>query len=343
MQTENDSADFDPLESIDPDNYHDSHEEHQGDEEFSLDELRKVYAKVIQEQRSAEQRTSVATPNSSADLNADDVLQPLPSDARRHTGEDEQPSSTESDSEMGTDADEAEDGKQANRQKNRMASKPSPAVPATTTDIDDDDSQVPVTPQTIVEAILFVGNPLEKKLTLKRIASVLRDVSPNEVKQIILQLNQQYQEEQAAYRISLDKDHVEMRLDESLHDFQRSFMGSNRSTKLAPAAIEVLAIVAYNQPICRSRIDELRKRPSHSLLKQLEKLGLIEMNEGIRETPGEKSTNVNCEKPNRKSVDKTTRKQTWGTTLKFLEIFNLTDPDELPRSQHFDDLDELLA
>lgn len=310
MQTENDSADFDPNASLGPADLEEKHQDTEEDaEEFSLDELRKVYAKVIQEQR---------------------------------TSEHEQPISSEKDSELNTNANEAEDRLKANRQDNQTASNPSPAI-SKTLDFDDDDSQVPVTPQSIVEAILFVGDPTGKKLTLKRIASVLRDVSPKEVKQIILQLNQQYQEEKAAYRIFLDKDRVEMRLDESLHEFQSTFTGRNRSIKLTPAAIEILAIVAYNQPIGRSRIDELRKKPSQSLLKQLEKFGLIETVEGISETSVEKSARGLGEKPNGKSAEKITREQKWGTTPKFLAIFNLADPDELPRSQHFDDLDELLA
>lgn len=322
-------------------------------EEFSLDQLRKVYAKVIQEKRAADQPSETPSPDFSAGFNADDAVAPSPAFGSADGRQSDPPSPGFPDSDLTADGAgqsiKAATGYATGHSTDSVNA--SHRLTAVTDFETDDDAQVPVTPQSIVEAILFVGDPSGKKLTLKRIASVLRDVSPQEVKQIIRDLNQQYQQEHAAYRIFMEKDRVEMRLDESLHEFQTAFMGSNRPAKLAPNAIEVLAIVAYNQPIGRSRIDELRKKPSQSLLKQLEKQGLIKTAETAVETTDavtvgksvETADERECKTRADTNFPSSKKERQWITTAKFLEMFNLSDPAELPRSQHFDDLDELLA
>ena len=76
------------------------------------------------------------------------------------------------------------------------SSEPTEAVEEQETQPDqheNDNAGCAITPETIVEAILFVGAPQGVKLTSRKIAAVLRDVSPKEVTQIVKQLNQRYQ------------------------------------------------------------------------------------------------------------------------------------------------------
>lgn len=90
-----------------------------------------------------------------------------------------------------------------------------------------------------------------------------------------------------------------------------------RQFKLSGPALEVLAIVAYKQPMIKSEIDEIRGVESGHLLRALMEKGLITF-EGKSDLPG---------KP-----------MQYGTTKKFLEIFGLRNLKELPTLSQIDEL-----
>lgn len=90
-----------------------------------------------------------------------------------------------------------------------------------------------------------------------------------------------------------------------------------RSFRLSGPALEVLAIVAYKQPIIKSEIDEIRGVESGHLLRALMERGLVNF-EGKSDLPG---------KP-----------MLYGTTKKFLEIFGLRNLKELPTLSQIDEL-----
>ncbi len=90
-----------------------------------------------------------------------------------------------------------------------------------------------------------------------------------------------------------------------------------RQFRLSGPALEVLAIVAYKQPIVKSEIDEIRGVESGHLLRALMEKSLVVF-EGKSELPG---------KP-----------MQYGTTKKFLEIFGLRNLKELPTLSQIDEL-----
>lgn len=182
-----------------------------------------------------------------------------------------------------------------------------------------DDAACPISPESIVESILFVGAPRDVKLNSRKIASILRDVSPKEVTQIVRKLNQKYENENAAFRVKSDGGAFEMILDPALLDFQQEFFGRNRQVKLSQAAVEVMALVAYNQPITREQVDDLRNKPSGGVLKQLVKRQLLE------QKPGEEDPKV---------------KYFW-TAERFLDLFQLESLADLPQTHDVADIAEL--
>jgi len=95
-----------------------------------------------------------------------------------------------------------------------------------------------------------------------------------------------------------------------LGEFLLARLGERESLRLSPAALEVLAIVAYRQPITRPEIDHLRQTGSESPLKTLLKKGLI-ATRGRAEQPG--------------------RPFRYVTTRRFLELFGLDRITDLPR------------
>ena len=182
-----------------------------------------------------------------------------------------------------------------------------------------DNSASPISPQSIVESILFVGCPKDVKLTSRKIAAVLRDVSPKEVTQIVKDLNQRYQDENAAYRIESKNGSLKLILDPELLGFQQEFFGRNRKVRLSQSVIDVMAIVAYNQPATREQVDKIRGKASSSVLKQLVKREILIVE------PGKTDPKVSY----------------YSTTDRFLDLFSLEEITDLPQSHEVSDIEEL--
>lgn len=88
----------------------------------------------------------------------------------------------------------------------------------------------------------------------------------------------------------------------------------DKPARLSPSALEVLAIVAYKQPVTRSEIDAVRGIDSGHLMKGLLEKNLVRTS-GHAETPG--------------------RPLLYATTPYFLEVFTLGSLDELPALEEF--------
>ncbi len=191
--------------------------------------------------------------------------------------------------------------------------------PTESTTATDDNAACPITPESIVESMLFVGTPPGVQLTAHMIAAVIRDVSPKEISKIVKHLNDRYAAEHAAYRIKTIDGGLKLELEESLLPFQQEFFGRNKSVKLSQAAVEVLAVVAYNQPVTRDQLDKLRGKPSGGILSQLVRRELL----------------------TQFISDKKSDSQQFVTTEKFLDFFHLAELTDLPQSHEVSDFDEL--
>lgn len=182
-----------------------------------------------------------------------------------------------------------------------------------------DNSPCPISPKSIVESLLFVGSPAGENLKLKKIAALMRDVSPKEVKKTIGEINQEYEKRNAAFRVVQEDGHCKLQLCEDLIDVQNYFFGRNKAAKLSQGAIDVLAVVAYNQPVTKAKLEKIRKRASGSVLSQLLKRNLI----------------VVADK------DESVKEKSYETTPRFLELFGLEALNDLPQTSVVSDLEEL--
>lgn len=185
---------------------------------------------------------------------------------------------------------------------------------------DDDNAACPITPESIVESILFVGAPRGEQLTSRQMAALLRDVSPKEVTKIAKALNKKYEAENAAYRVDVDDGAVRLRIADDLLEFQNEHHGRNREFALSQAAIDTLAVVAYRQPIGRDDIEKARNRPVGGVLNQLVKRNLL------RTIPAP-------DKP---------RQKLYQTTDRFLDLFRLDSLYDLPQSHEVSELDDFV-
>ena len=171
-----------------------------------------------------------------------------------------------------------------------------------------------LTPRSILEAILFVGHPNNEPITSKQVAAVMRGVRPQEVDDLVVELNAIYAAEGCPYRVVSVGPGYRLALQEQLAPLRDKFYGHVREARLSQAAIDILAIVAYRQPLTREEIDALRGRPSGAVLSQLVRRQLLRVERG-QDPP---------------------HKPRYCTTDRFLSLFGLESLAELPQSQDAD-------
>lgn len=195
--------------------------------------------------------------------------------------------------------------------------RPAAALPETNSR-EGDELKAPfaVTPRSILEAILFVGHPTGEPLTSERIAGLMRGVRPAEVDDLVRELNEEYAELGAPYVIVSVGPGYQTALRPEFAPLREAFLGRVREARLSQVAIDVLAIVAYHQPIGVDQIDRLRGKPSSSILSQLVRRDLLAVSRD-KDSGGRPRTH-------------------YRTTDRFLALFGLERLEELPRSQDLD-------
>lgn len=159
----------------------------------------------------------------------------------------------------------------------------------------------------ILEGLLFVVG--DDGLTLKQISELLEE-NIDTCKEILLSLKQAYEADNRGIRISYLGDAFKLTTKKEHKDYYQKLIVNPTTNTLSQAALETLAIIAYNQPITRIEIDELRGVNNTWLLRKLVAKGLI------------------------KEVGKSTmpgRPNLYGTTSDFLDYFGLSTIKDLPK------------
>ena len=173
------------------------------------------------------------------------------------------------------------------------------------------DATCEVSPRTIIEAMLFVGSPTSEPLTSSQVASLMRGVRPAEIDQLVGALNQAYEERGCPYEILSEGAGYRLALRGAFHRVRDRFYGKARQARLSQAAIEVLSLVAYNQPLSADDVNRLRATASGAILSQLVRRELLRLDRS----------------------DPEFRRGRYFTTPRFLQLFGLEGLDELPRSE----------
>jgi segregation and condensation protein B len=154
-----------------------------------------------------------------------------------------------------------------------------------------------------IEALLFVA---DEPVSVQQLAQAL-EVSSSEVERALQDLGARY--EGRGLRLQCRDHLVQFVTAPEAADHVRRFLGLDAQTKLSPAALEALALVAYRQPVTRVEIDAVRGVNSDSVLRTLLSRGLI------------------CALGR---LDQAGRPIVYGTTFEFLQHFGLSDLSELP-------------
>ena len=172
----------------------------------------------------------------------------------------------------------------------------------------------------IVEAILFAsGEPIEAN----RIAAAA-GIEPDMVFKIVQLLNDRFEKDGSSMQVIKLSDSYQLCVKAEYIDYIRAAMETKKAAPLSPAAMEVLTIIAYNQPVTKGFVEHIRGIDSSSVVNSL-----VEKN--LREEAGR--------------LDVPGRPIAYRTTSTFLRCFQLGSIDDLPAIPNSDgqvSFDEIL-
>lgn len=158
----------------------------------------------------------------------------------------------------------------------------------------------------VLEGILFVVG--DEGITLNKICEIL-NISMEDAKNLLKELKRNYESEDRGIRISYLGDAFKLTTKQEHKEYYEKLVENPDNNLLSPSALEVLAIVAYNQPITRIEIDEMRGISSSHMIRRLVAKGLLK-EAGKSTMPG--------------------RPNLYKTTSDFLDYFGLATINDLP-------------
>jgi segregation and condensation protein B len=160
----------------------------------------------------------------------------------------------------------------------------------------------------LVEALLFVGGA---PLTVDRALEAIRGLTPAQFTDAINCLNRDYRRQGRPYVIQPQGQGYGLVLRTRHQQVLEALYGQTREARLSPPAIDVLSLVAYRQPVTKQDIESIRGAESGALIRQLVRRNLIAV--------------VQRGESGRREV-------MYGTTARFLELFQLNSLDDLPQT-----------
>ncbi len=169
-------------------------------------------------------------------------------------------------------------------------------------------ANVEPTVESAIEAVLFAS---DEPLSAERLANIV-ETPAKQIRQHIKNLNDKYQANNNAFRIEQIAGGYQMLTLSPYNHWLKKLLRARGDSKLSPAAMETLAIIAYKQPVIRADIEAIRGVAVNELVRSLMEKGLVKI-VGRAEVLG--------------------RPMLYGTTKKFLEVFGLNALKDLPKNE----------
>jgi len=169
-----------------------------------------------------------------------------------------------------------------------------------------EEKQTDLSVESVVEAVLFAS---DEPLTVERLANIV-GTSVKQIRRNVKNLNDKYEANNNAFRIEQIAGGYQMLTLSSYNHWLQKLLRARSESKLSPAALETLAIIAYKQPVIRTDIEAIRGVAVGEIVRGLMYKGLVKI-VGRAEVLG--------------------RPMLYGTTKKFLEVFGLNSLKDLPK------------
>ena len=163
----------------------------------------------------------------------------------------------------------------------------------------------------VLEGLLFVVG--EDGLTLNQIEDVL-ELEEEAVKQLVNDLKHSYEQEDRGLRIDFLGNRLKLTTKFEHRQYYQKLLENPDTNILSQAALETLAIIAYNEPITRMQVDKIRGVGSSQMIRKLVAKGLIKES-GRSNLPG--------------------RPILYETTNDFLDYYGLNSIEDLPDMEKY--------
>ena len=158
----------------------------------------------------------------------------------------------------------------------------------------------------ILEGILFVVG--DEGIDIKSLSEIM-DEKEEDIKDYLKELKKRYESPEYGLRISYLGNAFKLTTKKEHKDYYEKLAYNPSTNKLSNAALEILAIIAYKQPITNPEISDIRGVQSGQLVRKLVAKGLVK-EAGKSDMPG--------------------RPNLYKTTSEFLDYFGLATIDDLP-------------
>jgi segregation and condensation protein B len=165
----------------------------------------------------------------------------------------------------------------------------------------------------IIESLLFVS---EEPLTVDKFKQILETVDAKEIRASLQSLVEAYEARGGGFKLAEVAGGWQLRSRPEYNKWLKRMLQPSPQ-RLSKAALETLAIIAYNQPIIRVDIEHIRGVDAGGVLRQLLERKLIRVL-GRKEIPG--------------------RPIIYATTKLFLELFELKDLKDLPSPKEIEEM-----
>lgn len=167
--------------------------------------------------------------------------------------------------------------------------------------------EINIEKQAALEGLLFVVG--DDGLTIEQMMEIL-EIEHDEALNLINALRDSYQDEKRGIRIHFLGNTFKLTTKNEHKKYYEKLLVNEENNRLSSNALETLAIVAYNEPITRIEVDEIRGVQSGPMIRKLVAKGLLKEC-GKSELPG--------------------RPILYKTTSEFLDYFGLSDIKDLPK------------
>lgn len=171
----------------------------------------------------------------------------------------------------------------------------------------------------IIEGLLFVKG--SEGLSLEELINITEQDS-QEIKLVLKELYNDYKSDERGIQLELLGNRYKLTTKEKHKDIYKKLTFEEENSNLSQSALETLAIIAYNEPITRIEIDEIRGVNSTYVIRKLLLKNLIQ-EVGRAELAG--------------------HPRLYGVTNDFLDYFGLSSIDELPQVQPIEQKDDTEA
>ena len=167
--------------------------------------------------------------------------------------------------------------------------------------------------KSVLESLMFVlGEPVSAKTAAELLSEPTADIV-----KIFRDLAEEYEERGSGLRIREMDKCFQLCTNAENDDYIRMLCTPVKERRLSQSSLEVLAIIAYKQPVTKAQIDAVRGIRSDRVLESLMRRELVE----------ERGRSSGIGRP-----------YLYGTTRRFLEIFGFESLDDLPLIEDIDSL-----